>query len=80
MGKNNRDRDADTGRYTEKYPPEDFVAAIEDAGGSAGTKDIADAVGCSYETAYMKLRKLVDNDVIDCRKVGNANLWVVDGG
>lgn len=80
MEPNDRGRDDDTGRYTEEYPPDDFVAAIEDAGGSAGTQDVADAVGCSYETAYKKLHKLANGGTVDCRKVGNANLWVVDDG
>jgi len=80
MAPNDRDRDADTGRYTEEYPSGDFVAAIEDASGSAGTQDVADAVGCSYETAYKKLHQLADDGTITRQKVGNANLWVVEDG
>ena len=80
MAPNDRDRDADTGQYTEEYPPPDFVAAIEDASGSAGTQDIADTVGCSYETAYKKLHQLADDGTITRQKVGNANLWVVEDG
>lgn len=63
-----------------RYPPGDFVAAIEDASGSAGTRDVADAVGCSYETAYKKLHQLANEGTITRKKVGNANLWVVEDG
>ena len=80
MAPNDRDRDDDTGQFTEEYPPDDFVAAIEADGGATGTKDVADAVGCSYELAYKKLRQMADDGTIDRRKVGNVNLWVVDNG
>lgn len=73
-----RDRDEETGQFTEEYPPEAFVKAIQDAGGAAGTQEIADAVGCSYETAYKKLRGLEDADELTHQKVGNARLWEVE--
>lgn len=78
MGSDDRNRDADTGQYSEKYPPEMFVDAIRADGGATGTQDVADTVGCSYETAYKKLHKLADDGAIVRRKVGNVNLWVVD--
>lgn len=65
----------DSGRYREEYPHEEFVAAVRDADGGAGTQDVADAVGCSYETAYKKLRALEDAGDLNHRKVGNARLW-----
>jgi len=71
-------RDDDTGKYTETYPPEDLINAIRDAGGAAGTQDVAEQVGCSYETAYKKLRALEDAGEVTHRKVGNARLWEVD--
>lgn len=77
MGSNDRDRDADTGRYSEEYPPADFVDAIQADGGATGTQDVADAVGCSYETAYKKLHELADGGTINRRKVGNVNLWEI---
>lgn len=80
MEPNDRDRDDDTGQFTEEYPPDVFVNAIEAHGGTAGTKDVEDAIGCSYELAYKKLHQLADDGVIDRRKVGNVNLWVVDDG
>lgn len=73
-----RERDEESGRFTEEYPPTELITAIRDAGGAAGTQEVADAVGCSYETAYKKLRRLEDDDELTHRKVGNARLWRVD--
>lgn len=72
------DRDDESGKYRSKYPTEDFLDAIADAGGTAGTQDVADAVGCSYETAYKKLRALEDSGAVESTKFGNARAWSVD--
>lgn len=70
-----RVRDESTGQFVEKHPPEEFVDAIQDLGGSAGTSEIADAVGAEYDAAYKKLRNLADAGRIEKQKVANANLW-----
>ncbi|AFZ73788.1 hypothetical protein [Natronobacterium gregoryi] len=70
-----KDRDEQTGKYTEKYVPEDFLSALEGLGGSAGTQEVADEVGCAYRTAHAKLTELEEEDEITSRKVGNAKLW-----
>jgi Mn-dependent DtxR family transcriptional regulator len=68
-------RDEDTGEYREKYPDEDFVEFL-DEDGPAGTQDIADAVGCSYDHAYKTLRRLADEEErITSSRIGNARLW-----
>jgi len=71
------DRDEESGKYRPKYPTEDFLDAIADAGGAAGTQDVADAVGCVYETAYKKLRALEDRGVVESAKFGNARAWSI---
>lgn len=76
----NDERDTDTGKFEEKYNDEDFVAAIRDFDGAAGTADVADAVGCPHSTAYYRLDRLRDDGRIDSRRVGNAVLWVIDNG
>jgi transposase len=73
-----RERDEESGRFTEEYPSEELVAAIRNAGGAAGTQEVATTVGCSYETAYKKLRRLEDAGELTHRKVGNARLWEVE--
>lgn len=67
----------DSGKYTDKYPPESFTDALRELGGAAGTQDIADAVGCKYDTAYKKLRTLEDEGRVTSQKVANARLWQV---
>lgn len=67
------DRDDESGKYQEKYPTEEFLEAISQGG--VGTQDVADSVGCSYETAYKKLRNLEETGLIDSRKVANTRIW-----
>jgi predicted ArsR family transcriptional regulator len=71
------DRDDESGQYTETYPTEEFIDAIADTGDVAGTQDVADYVGCSYETAYKKLRKLEDAGDVESQKVANARVWLL---
>ncbi|WP_129116616.1 FaeA/PapI family transcriptional regulator [Halegenticoccus tardaugens] len=71
------DRDEESGRYLEKYPIEEFVEALESLGGMAGTQEVADEVGSSYQTAYYKLGDLEDEGRVHPRRVGSANLWVL---
>lgn len=73
-------RDEDTGQFTETYPLDAFVDAIREMGGEAGTKAVAERIGCSYETAYKKLQTLKDAGEVDHRQVGNAYLWEVGDG
>ncbi|SFK67523.1 hypothetical protein SAMN04487950_0525 [Halogranum rubrum] len=70
-------RDDNSGRYTETYPLEVFIEALASLGGSAGTQDVADEVGCKYRTANAKLHELDDEGRVSSRKVGNAYLWTV---
>jgi hypothetical protein len=70
-----KDRDKETGKYTETYPIDEYLSALESLGGSGGTQEVADEVGCAYRTAYAKLTQLEKDGDISSRKVGNARLW-----
>lgn len=72
MGKQ---RDDDTGKYTETYPHEEFLTALKQLDGSASTQKIADEVGCAYRTAYAKLNDLESNEKVFSEKIGNSKLW-----
>jgi len=72
------DRDTESGQYTETYPLSEFVDALEELGGSAGTQEVADAVGCKYRTANAKLHELKGEGEITSQKVGNAYLWKLE--
>ena len=65
-----------SGWFDQQYPTEEFLDAIADAD-SSGTQDVADYVGCSYETAYKKLRRLEGEGTIESQKVANARAWLL---
>lgn len=78
-------RDDESGKYTDKYPPEDFLDALEAEGGQAGTMDIAERVAPEYDrdpelfydTTYKKLRRLRQEARLDSKEVGNSILWIM---
>ncbi|RQG89708.1 transcriptional regulator [Natrarchaeobius chitinivorans] len=65
------------GRFRSKYAREDFFDALEAEDGLAGTQDVADHVGCSYELAYKRLRELKDEGDVESQKIANARLWML---
>lgn len=72
----NDTRNDESGRFAEKYPDEAFLDALAGTGG-VGTQEVADAVGCPYDTAYSKLRALSADGRVESRKIANAHLWSV---
>ena len=74
------ERDEDSGQFTPTFSADEFVDALRELGGAAGTQEVADEVGCAYRTAHAKLSELEADGAITSRKVGNAKLWMlVDG-
>jgi hypothetical protein len=72
-----RERDEESGRYTESYPPERFLKALAALDGMASTQEVATEAECEYRTTYEKLVGLEDSGEITSRKVGNARLWSI---
>jgi predicted ArsR family transcriptional regulator len=72
-----RDREEESGKYSPTYQPEDFITALDELGGSAGTKDIADEVGCHRDTARRRLLALQEDDRVEKTTVGDAALWTL---
>jgi predicted transcriptional regulator len=70
-----RDRDEKSGKYTTEFEDEEFIAAIEDLGGSASTTEVAESISCDRRTAYIRLKELEEENQISSRKVGNSLLW-----
>ena len=70
-------RDEYSGRFTDKYPPEEVLAVIDDIGGRATTSEIADGLGSSREAAYMKLQMMEENGQITSRKAGGIRVWQI---
>lgn len=69
-----RDRDEESGKFTEEYPLQEFLDALSELGPS-GTTDISSYIGCDRRTAYLKLKTLEEEGKIRSRKVGNSLLW-----
>jgi predicted transcriptional regulator len=67
----------DTGEYVEATAADDVLTAMRDMDAPFATnKDVAEAVGCSPDTARRKLTELHEDGPVERRKVGaNAVVW-----
>jgi hypothetical protein len=72
-----RNRDEDSGRFQEEYPPEEVIAAIQNQDGYAGTASVADEIGTTTESAYVKLRAMEDEGYVESQLVGQSRIWEV---
>jgi hypothetical protein len=69
-----KDRDEDSGKFTEQYPEEAFLGAVERLE-TATTSEIAEEVGCSYDLAYRRLNTLIDEGEIQRKEIGPSFVW-----
>lgn len=58
----------------QEWPDEAFLGAVEERE-PAGTAEVAEAVGCSYETAYKRLVRLEQDDELTTKTVGGTRIW-----
>jgi len=72
-----RERDDESGKYTDSYSDEDFIDAIKREGGIAGTGAIADLVGCSHRQALNRLNDLEEQNEITSKDVGRSLVWQI---
>lgn len=72
-----RERDENTGQFTDKYPREEVLRVIEDRSGTAATSEIADALDADRNAIYKKLRIMEDEGQIESRKAGGIRVWSV---
>lgn len=70
-----RERDEETGRYSESYNQEDFISAILEADGMMSTGDIARTIGCNHDTAYKRLQRMEIENIVKSEKIGNTLVW-----
>lgn len=70
-----RERDDESGKYTDAYSDMDFLNAISTEDGVAGTGDIADLVGCSHRQALNRLKELEQNNRVTSKDVGRSLIW-----
>lgn len=81
------ERDTETGRYVNKYPPEAFLEALKAEDGIAGTTEVAEQIRDKFDAdevdetlksiTYKNLSKLHDQGEIDCKKIGSTNAWML---
>jgi hypothetical protein len=64
----------DRSRFTKSYPDQAFLDAVSERE-LPSTADVADAVGCSVDTALKRLRRLEEKQMVASAKRGNANIW-----
>ena len=74
-----RQRDEESGKYTDAYGDDEFLAALEEESGIAGTSDLADAVGCTSRHALNRLRELEEAGEITSKDVGRSLVWMFTG-
>lgn len=78
MSEPERDRD-DRGQYADRIPPEAALEAFEereDLGRPLTAADVMDALDCSRRTAHNKLNALVDDGLLETRKIGaRGRVW-----
>ena len=73
----NDERDAGTGQFVPKYKEVDFLDALREHGGAAGTSTVAETVGCPQRTAYHHLDRLRDAGNVESQQVGGSALWLL---
>ncbi len=69
-----RDRDEETGKFSQQYERREFLGAIEELD-TPTTAAIAEYVGCSYNLAYRRLNALEENGSTIKNEVGGTFLW-----
>lgn len=68
----------DQGHFKKQYSPEAYLKHL-DQNTPTRAQEVADAVGCSYELAYKKLRELEEEGHVTSQKNGNARVWTLEG-
>lgn len=69
-----RNRDDETGKFSEEYSDEDFLDAVESLE-LPSTSDVANYIGCSYTLAYHRLNTLSEREELNKIEIGNSFAW-----
>jgi GTP-sensing pleiotropic transcriptional regulator CodY len=72
-----RERDDESGKYTDTFDDDEFLAALREEDGVAGTSDLADAVGCTSRHALNRLQKLEEAGEVTSKDVGRSFVWML---
>lgn len=77
MGKD-RERN-EQGQYAPTYSDAELLAAVEQYE-PASTKQVADEFGMTRQSADYRLRKLLEQDAVSKKKIGNSLAWFTSDG
>jgi response regulator of citrate/malate metabolism len=70
-----QERDDETGRFTTSWTNDDFLEALRELDGAAGTSEVADHVGSSRKTARRKLAGLAETGKVERQMIGSTLVW-----
>jgi hypothetical protein len=70
------ERDDDSNQFKQAYPDDDFITAVTTLE-PAGTREVADHVGCSTRLARYRLNNLVDDDRLEKHSVSNVYIYTI---
>lgn len=65
------------GQFEPEYTDEEVIEAVAE-NEPAGTTEVADELGIARQSADYRLRRLLDDDRVSKKKVGNSLVWSVD--
>jgi len=65
------------GQFEPEYTDEEVVEAVAE-NEPAGTTEVADELGIARQSADYRLRRLLDDDRVSKKKVGNSLVWSVE--
>lgn len=68
------ERDDDTGRFRPTFSDEQFIDTVSERD-LPTTREIADALGCNYRTAYDRLKSLESEGRVRSRSIGGSLAW-----
>jgi hypothetical protein len=68
------EQENESGKIRKKYPDSDFVQAVSELS-PASTSEVGEAVGCSADNAYRRLKALEEAGKVESKMAGNSLIW-----
>lgn len=68
------EQNQDTGEIKQKYSDSSFLNAVSEQS-PASTREVGEAVGCSTDNAYRRLKALEEAGDVRSKMAGNSLIW-----
>lgn len=72
------ERNEESGQFERAYTTDVLAQAIDDLGGYATTKEIAEEIGASQSITRRRLREFAEGGGVSRREAGNTYIWERD--